>query len=264
MEDRVSGVSLDGGLSGGRHRGRRSSDRAAHRRDRAAAGAEEVVTAASSARSSAITCGAPLLTRNSPTPSPDTVASVRLVTGSNGTNRVTRCPSVAGPGAAASTARSIGSRSSAREVGAAAASRPGVLAPGAVHGVATASRFWVSVPVLSEHSTSLSPSSSTAGRCQCQCHQSQRQHDQVVADLQHRLLEMADRARRLHQCRGPAGIARRAGRVHQRVALAPEYDRAGVQHLPGSAGDPQRFPGQRRLVHLNHQAQVGGPYVPVP
>ena len=36
--------------------------------------------------------------------------------------------------------------------------------PGAVQGVADGEPFWVRVPVLSEHSTSMPPSSSTAGR----------------------------------------------------------------------------------------------------
>jgi hypothetical protein len=55
-------------------------------------------------------------------------------------------------------------------------------------------------------------------------HHGQRQHDQVVADLQHGFLEMADGDRRLHQFRRLAEIGFAARRVDQSANLAAADD----------------------------------------
>ena len=62
-----------------------------------------------------------------------------------------------------------------------------------------------------------------------------RQHDQVVADLQHRLLEMTHGNRRLHQLRGLAKIGVFAGRIDQRADLAATNDRTRKYGIAGFA-----------------------------
>ncbi len=112
----------------------------------------------------ATTCGAPFVIRASLPSAPRATASVRLVTGSKGVKATTWEAGRARSPLARRTARSIGSPSSAREASAAADSTSAPATPGTHHGSPTTSRFWVSVPVLSEHRTSTPPSSSTAGR----------------------------------------------------------------------------------------------------
>jgi hypothetical protein len=52
-------------------------------------------------------------------------------------------------------------------------------------------------------------------------HQGHRENDQVVADLQHGTLEMADGMGLLHQLRGLAEVGVRPGGVHHGVDFAP-------------------------------------------
>ncbi len=112
-----------------------------------------------------ITCGAPLDTRAVAPPARRTVASDRLLTGSNGLKDST---AQSGPGPS-----SVGGRQhrSVDDVAGPRARRDGGPAqdvvripPGAGTASPARSRFWVSVPVLSVHSTSTPPSSSTAAR----------------------------------------------------------------------------------------------------
>ncbi len=92
-------------------------------------------------------------------------------------------------------------------------------------------------------------------------HEDQREDDQIVADLQHGFLEMADRDRRLHQFRRLAEIGFAAGRVDQRVDFAATNDRPGEDGVARLAGGGQGFPGQRRLVDRDlvavQEARVG-------
>jgi len=92
-------------------------------------------------------------------------------------------------------------------------------------------------------------------------HHGHRQHDQVVADLQHGFLEMADGNRRLDQFRRLAEVGFAARRVDQRADFAATNDRTGEDGVAGFARGGQRFPGQRRLVHgylvAVQQARIG-------
>ena len=58
-------------------------------------------------------------------------------------------------------------------------------------------------------------------------HKDQREDNQVVADLQHGFLEMADGDRRLHQFRRLAKVGFAAGRVDQRIDFTATNDRPG-------------------------------------
>ena len=93
-------------------------------------------------------------------------------------------------------------------------------------------------------------------------HEDQREDNQVVADLQHGFLEMADGDRRLHQFRRLAKIGFAAGRVDQRVDFAATNDRPGKDGVARFTRGGQGFPGQRRLVDgylvAVQQARVGG------
>ena len=93
-------------------------------------------------------------------------------------------------------------------------------------------------------------------------HHDQRENDQIVADLQHGLLEMTDRDRRLDQFRRLAEIGLAAGRIDQRVDLAATNDRAGEHRVAGFACRRQRLAGQRRLIDRDfvavQQTRVGG------
>ena len=92
-------------------------------------------------------------------------------------------------------------------------------------------------------------------------HEDQREDDQVVADLQHGFLEMADGDRRLHQLRRLAEVGFAAGRIDQRVDFAATNDRSGEDGVAGFARGGQGFAGQRRLVDgylvAVQQARVG-------
>jgi len=59
------------------------------------------------------------------------------------------------------------------------------------------------------------------------CHHGHRRHDQLVADLQHRVLEMADGSRCFDQLRRFAEMRVLAGRMDQRTAFAATNDRTG-------------------------------------
>ena len=82
-------------------------------------------------------------------------------------------------------------------------------------------------------------------------HQSHREDDQVIADLQHRALEMADGVRLLHQLRGLAEVGVRAGGVHHRVDFALADDRTRKHRLARFSRGGQRFARQRGLIHLH-------------
>ena len=92
-------------------------------------------------------------------------------------------------------------------------------------------------------------------------HEDQREDNQVVADLQHGLLEMADGDRRLHQFRRLAEVGFAARRVDQRVDFAATNDRTGEDGVAGFARCGQGLPGQRRLVDgylvAVQQARIG-------
>ena len=64
-------------------------------------------------------------------------------------------------------------------------------------------------------------------------HQGRREEDQVIADLQHRALEMADGVRLLHQLRRLAEIGVGAGGIDQRADFALAQDRTGKYRLAG-------------------------------
>ena len=66
-------------------------------------------------------------------------------------------------------------------------------------------------------------------------HEDQREDNQVVADLQHGFLEMADGDRRLHQFRRFAEVGFAARRVDQRVDFAATNDRTGEDGVAGFA-----------------------------
>ena len=91
--------------------------------------------------------------------------------------------------------------------------------------------------------------------------QDQREDNQVVADLQHGFLEMADGDRRLHQFRGLAEVGFAARRIDQRADFAATDDRTGEHGVAGFARGGQQLSGQRRLVHgylvAVQQARIG-------
>ena len=108
---------------------------------------------------------APFTTRCVPPPGSCTVASDIFVPGSNGTNlMILGASEAAFPEAADRMAPSTGSCPPS-ELASAASARTCVSSkPGMGRTVVTVSAFWVSVPVLSEHKTSIVAASSTAER----------------------------------------------------------------------------------------------------
>ena len=88
-----------------------------------------------------------------------------------------------------------------------------------------------------------------------------RKHDQVVADLEHGTLEMADGSGPLNQLRRFAEVRVRAGRVHHGVRLTSTHDRTGKHCFAGFACGGQRLAGQRRLIDFDRisrqQTRVG-------
>ena len=198
---------------------------------------------------------------------------------------------------------SIVSLSSAREASAPSSTSSSRAALPTQTGSPSVNLFWVSVPVLSEQSTSTPANSSmdasrltiasrsaslraptamvtdstagmatgiaatvsTSANCSVvmigiaaeQSHGKDDRHehngddDQVVADLQHRALEVANRMRLLDKRRGFAKEGVRAGGIDQRVGLALADDGAGIEILPGLLRHGQGFAGQRRLVDLH-------------
>ncbi len=87
-----------------------------------------------------------------------------------------------------------------------------------------------------------------------QRHESYREDDQVVADLEHGTLEMADGVRLLHQFRRLAEIGVRARGIDQCADLALTNDRTGEYGLAGLARGGQRLSRQRGLIHLDRVA----------
>ena len=92
--------------------------------------------------------------------------------------------------------------------------------------------------------------------------QRDREEDQVVADLEHGALEMADGVRVLDQFGGLAEVGVSAGGVDQGADLTLPDDGSGEHGVAGLAGGGQRLPGQRGLVDLDlvavQQPGVGG------
>ncbi len=88
-----------------------------------------------------------------------------------------------------------------------------------------------------------------------QGNQSHREDDQVVADLEHGTLEMADGVRLLHQLRGLAEVGVRTGGVDHRVDLALADDRTREDRLAGLARGRQRLARQSGLIHLDRVAR---------
>ena len=92
--------------------------------------------------------------------------------------------------------------------------------------------------------------------------------DEVVADLQDGLLEVADGVRVLDQFGGLAEVGVGAGGVDQGADLAAADDRSGVHRVAGRAGAGQRLAGEGGLVDLDlvavQQPGVGGDDVAQP
>ena len=74
-------------------------------------------------------------------------------------------------------------------------------------------------------------------------HQSHCENDQVVANLQHGTLEMADGMSLLYQFRSLAEVGVRTGGVHHGVDFALLDNRARKNSLARLARYGQRFPG---------------------
>ena len=72
-----------------------------------------------------------------------------------------------------------------------------------------------------------------------------REDDQIVADLQHRLLEVADGVGLLHQLCSLAEIGLFTSGIYQCANFAPAHDRSGENRLAGIARGGQGFTGQR-------------------
>ena len=79
--------------------------------------------------------------------------------------------------------------------------------------------------------------------------------DQVVADLQHGTLEMADGVRLLHQLRGLPEVGVRTGGVDHRVDLALADDRTREDRLARLARGGQRLARQSGLIDLDRVAR---------
>jgi hypothetical protein len=69
--------------------------------------------------------------------------------------------------------------------------------------------------------------------------QNHRQNDEVIADLEDRLLEVADGVRRFNELCGLAEVSRLAGGRNHGVDLPPLENRAGIDRFTGLAGDGQ-------------------------
>ena len=95
------------------------------------------------------------------------------------------------------------------------------------------------------------PVAAEKGDRQNQDHQHQRQDDQVIADLQHRSLEMAGGVRLLDQLGGLAEVRVLPGGIDQAVNFSLMNNRPRVHCLAGFTGDGQRLTRQRRLVHFH-------------
>ena len=93
-------------------------------------------------------------------------------------------------------------------------------------------------------------------------HQAQAQIDQVVADLQHGLLEMRDGLGTGDQLGGFAEVGVAAGGRYQGNHLALFGHRTGVGNIPGLLADRQRLTRQGGLVHAQiiafDQLGIGG------
>ena len=87
-----------------------------------------------------------------------------------------------------------------------------------------------------------------------QRHQGHRQNDQVIADLQNRLLKMADGMRLLHQLRRLAEVGLRARGIDQGADFSPANDRPGEHRVAWFALGGQRLARQRGLIHLDRVA----------
>ena len=86
-------------------------------------------------------------------------------------------------------------------------------------------------------------------------HQSHRENDQVIANLQHGTLEMADGVRLLHQLRRLAEVGVRAGGVHHRVDFALADNRPRKHRLARFALGGQRLARQCGLIHFHRVAR---------
>ena len=84
-----------------------------------------------------------------------------------------------------------------------------------------------------------------------QRHQSDREDDQVVADLQHGALEMARGMRLLHQFGRLAEIGVRASGVDQCADFTLANDRPRKHRVPRLARSRERFPRQGGLIDLD-------------
>ena len=85
-------------------------------------------------------------------------------------------------------------------------------------------------------------------------HQSHCKNDQVITNLQHSTLEMADGMSVLHQFRSLAEVGVGTRGVHHRVGFAALDDRSRKDCLARFARRGQRFSGQRGLVDLHRVA----------
>ena len=85
-------------------------------------------------------------------------------------------------------------------------------------------------------------------------HQNHRQDDQVIANLQHRALKVADGLRPLHQLRRLAEVGVRTRGIDQCADFALTNDRTGKHCLAGFARGGQRLPRQRGLIHFDRVA----------
>ena len=74
-------------------------------------------------------------------------------------------------------------------------------------------------------------------------HQNHREDDQVITNLQHGALEMADGVSTLHQLRGLAEVGVRSGGIHHRVGFAPLDNRTRKHRGARFGGDGQGFSG---------------------
>ena len=78
--------------------------------------------------------------------------------------------------------------------------------------------------------------------------QRDRENDQIVADPQHGLLEMADAVRGLHQVGGLAEIGLAAGGIDQGADFAAPHDRTGEYGIARFLAGGKRLAGQRGLI----------------
>ncbi len=76
------------------------------------------------------------------------------------------------------------------------------------------------------------------------------EQDQVARDAQHRLLEVADRARFQHQLSGSTEVGAGSRRDHNGLGLTERDHRPRVALAARGPRHRQRFAGQRRLVDL--------------